>query len=144
MLRSLLGIILGLLVMFGVMFLGLTAAWFILGAEGSLSAGSFAVSGSWTAITFVVVALAGITAGAVCAKIAPEPNPSRVLAGIVLLLLLLASVKSFREAPQARTGAVGMFAAMDRAYTPPAAALITAFVGGAAVVAGGMVARRKR
>lgn len=144
MVRVIIGVIAGLVVSFVLMFICFSLVYAVMGAEGAFRPGSYAVSGGWTAASFAVFAIAGIAGGALCSKIAPTPGASRMLAVVFVALMLVASIKSFTDSPASRPGGVAMMTAMQNAYTPPAAVIVNALVGGAGIVAGGFVARRKR
>ncbi|HRJ49357.1 MAG TPA: hypothetical protein PKU91_02415, partial [Phycisphaerales bacterium] len=89
MFRAIAGVIVGYIVMGLIVFVGLTAAYFALGADRAFMPGSLVISGLWVGVMVVVGIVAAIAGGAVCALIARRPMPVKVLAGIVLALGLI-------------------------------------------------------
>ena len=92
MLRTVLAVIAGYLVMFVCVFVSFTAAYLLMGADGAFLPGSYEVSLTWLAASFVLGLLAALVGGIVCAKIAPAGRAPDVLAVLVLVLALASAL----------------------------------------------------
>jgi hypothetical protein len=102
--------------------LTLTAAYAVLGAEGSFQPGSYEVSGAWVGVMVVFNLAAALIAGAVATRIDPQGWGPSALLGVVLGLGLLLAVLQLQSSPSAealvRLGDVSNSDAMQRARQP--------------------------
>jgi hypothetical protein len=112
-----------------------------MGAERAFRPGTFAVSGLWSATSFVLSFGAAIAGGRVGAAIGRGSRPVALLAAGVVVLGLLLAVPAWMapEDPAAmqRSGDIGNFAAFQKARQPKWVAALMPFVGGAGVLLGG-------
>lgn len=137
--RSILAVIAGYLVMAIAIAVIFTVVYIVMGADGAFKPGSYEVSGTWIAMSFVVGALAALGGGFVCALIAKSMGAPKVLAGLALVLGLAEAgwiATHPKPDPGPRTGDVSNVEAMSRAQTPTWIACLTALIGGAAAFAG--------
>jgi hypothetical protein len=143
MLRTIGSVILGYLVMFIVVFSGLTAAYLAMGADRAFQPGVYKVTAIWLVVMFAISILAAFAGGKVCALVAKSGKAVFGLAGLVLILGLLTAIPSL-TAPggeaKPRASDVPNLEAMMKAEQPAWVALLLPVIGVAGVLAGG---RRK-
>jgi hypothetical protein len=147
MARTVVGVILGYVVMAVVVFCGLTAAYLAMGADGAFRPGTYEVSGLWIAISFIVGLAAAISGGWVCAAAATEARAPMILAAVVFVLGLAVAIPALTapsSLPKPRLGDVPNLEAMANAHTPVWIALLNPFVGAAGVIVGGRLKRGTR
>ncbi len=140
MLKNIGSVILGYLVMFVVVFVGLTAAYLAMGADRAFKPGVYDVTGLWLAVMFAVSLGAAFAGGKVCALIAKNAKAVFGLAGLVLILGLLSAVPALTAAgaeTKPRTGDVPNLEAMMKAKQPAWVALLLPVIGIAGVLVGG-------
>jgi hypothetical protein len=144
MLRAILAVIVSYVLMFVLIFLAFTCAYYVLGAEGSFKPGSFAASNTWIAIAFAVNFVVAVIGGFICAAIAKGGRAPIALAAVVFVLGLLLAVPSLMvpRADAVRAGDVPMFEAMQKAKEPPWVPLTFPIVGAIGVLIGGKLKRR--
>ena len=142
MLKSILGVIVGYIVMAILSFAIYTCAYLGLGVERVFEAGSYDVSTIWMVIMIVLSLIGGILGGLVCAAISKSKGACKAFAGIVLALGLIISIMTaMKEHPDtARSGDVPNFEAMQKAQTPTWLCLLTPVLGAGGVLFG---AKRK-
>lgn len=142
MLKSILGVIVGYVVMAIFSFAIFTGAYFALGVERVFEPESYDASTIWIALMIAFGLLGGIVGGLVCAAISKSKGACTAFAGIVLAIGLIVSVMTMmKEKPDAaRSGDITMVEAMQKVQTPNWLCLVNPFV-----VAGGVLlgARKK-
>jgi amino acid transporter len=145
MLRRIASVIVGYLVIAVLTFVGILAAYGILGSDVAFRPGSFEVSGQWITVVLLLGLLAAILGGAVCAAIARGQRASWVLAALILVLGLVMALPTlsprYDEEPTARDGELGVFEAMQVGRHPAWVSFANPFVGAVGVLIG---SRRKR
>jgi len=143
MLKSILGVIVGYVVMAIFSFAIFTCAYLGLGVERAFEPESYDISAIWMVLMIVIGLLGGIIGGLVCAAISKSKGACMAFAVIVLAIGLIVSVMTkMKEQPDtARSGDVGNLEAMQKAQTPTWLCFINPFV-----VAGGILvgARMKK
>lgn len=147
MLRSVLGVVLGYLVMFIAVFVTFSIAYLAMGVDRAFRPGSYDVSAAWAVTSLVLGFVAAAVGGLVCAVIAGRSTPPKVLAGVVLALgLLMAIPLLVAEQPErpARTGDVSNLEAMQHARQPVWFALVNPAVGAAGVLLGAALPGKRR
>ena len=146
MLRSVLGVIVGYIVMFILNVAAFMTIYTIVGPDWSFKPGSYQASTRWTAMQFAVVLVCAIIAGLVCAVIAKGGKAPLALAAVVIVLgcLLGLSATALRPADthEARTGNVPNMEAMSKARHPTWVVFLGPFIGAVGVVIGGKLKRR--
>jgi uncharacterized membrane protein YfcA len=142
MLKSILGVIVGYIVMAIFSFAAFTCAYLALGVERVFEAESYDVSTIWMVIMIVLALIGGILGGWVCAAISKSKGACTAFAVIVLVLgLIVAIMTKMKDQPDtARSGDVPNFEAMQKAQTPTWLCLLTPALGAAGVLLG---ARKK-
>jgi len=145
MAKNFFSIIAGYVLMAVLMFACFTAAYALLGADGSFRPGSFETSSIWLAISLIVSLLAAVAGGWLCAKLACNKNMVYVLAAIIIVLGLISAfpVLSAKDSDQnlVRSGPVSNLEAMQKAKQPLWIVLVNPILSAAGVVLGG---RRKK
>jgi hypothetical protein len=138
MLKSILGVIVGYVVMAIFSFAAFTCAYLALGVDGVFEAGSYDVSTIWMVIMIVLSLIGGILGGLTCAAISKSKGACTAFAVIVLALgLIFAVMTKMKDHPDtARSGDVPNLVAMQNAQTPTWLCLLTPVVGAAGVLFG--------
>lgn len=120
MLKSILGVIVGFIVMMIFCFAIFSGAYLALGAERAFESASYDASTIWMVIMVAVALITGLLGGLICAAISKSKATCQVFAGIVLALgLFSAVVTMMKEHPDSvRSGDVPIFEAMEKTQTP--------------------------
>ena len=146
MLRSVLGVIVGYLVMFILQVFAFMTIYTLMGADWSFKPASYEASTAWTAMQFSVILVTTIIAGLICAAIAKGDKAPLALAAVVLVLgLALASASTAlrpADTHEVRTGNVPNMEAMNKARHPAWVIFLGPFIGAVGVVIGGKLKRR--
>ncbi|MEO6394136.1 MAG: hypothetical protein ABIP75_19945 [Pyrinomonadaceae bacterium] len=145
MLRGIVGVIVGYLAMFVVVFLCLTAAYLIMGTERVFLPGSFVADMPWMIIMVIVSIIAAVIGGLVCAKVAGGSTAPKVLAVLVFVLGLLLAIGTMgdNKAAVPRTGELSNFEAMKNAKEPQWFSFANPLIGAIGVLAGAGLAKRR-
>jgi hypothetical protein len=138
MLKSILGVIVGYIVMAIFSFAIFTCAYLCLGVERVFEPESFNISTIWMVCMIVFGLIGGLLGGWVCAAISKSKGACMAFAGIVLAIGLIISITTkMKEHPEtARTGDVPNLEAMQKAQTPTWLCLINPFVVAAGIMFG--------
>lgn len=138
MLKSIVGVIVGYLVMMCVAFAIYTAAYFGLGTDRAFEPGTYALSGIWIGLVIAITFIAGLLGGLTCAAISKSRTTGLVFALIVFVLGFVFELPNIMKdhTPVARTGDVSNLDAMGKAQPPVWLCLLNPFLGGAAVLMG--------
>ena len=138
MLRSIVGVVVGYLVMFFVAFCAYTAAYLGLGAERAFEPGTYALSGIWIGLVIAITLIAGLVGGLTCAAISKSRTTGLVFAVIVFVLGFVFELPNLKKdhTPVARAGDVSNLEAMGKAQPPAWLCLLNPFLGAAAVLMG--------
>ena len=88
MLRSIVGVIVGYVVLSVFFFAVFTSAYLLLGVEGIFQPDSYDVSTLWLVLSAVLSLCGSILAGYVCAAISKSKRTCQVFAGIILVVLI--------------------------------------------------------
>src|SRR5215471_12735647 len=97
MARTIIGVIVGYVLMFILNFCAFVTLYAFLGPEQSFEPGKYLASTKWIAISLVLIFITGAIAGIVCAVIAGGGRASLALAIVVLVLgLVLAIPATFK------------------------------------------------
>jgi hypothetical protein len=144
MIRSALGVIVGYITMFVVLFCLLTAAYLGMGADRAFQSGSFRPSILWDAVEIVVGLAAAAIGGFVCIAIARKRGAVMALVVVILLLGAVSAIPVWMASgkPEAiRVGGLSNMEAMMKARQPVWIALLNPVIGIVGALAG---ARLKR
>ena len=138
MLKSIVGIIVGYLVMALVAFVAYTAAYFGLGVERVFEPGSYTVSGLWVGLMIAITVIAGMLGGLTCAAISKNRTTGLVFAVIVFGLSLVMAIPHIMKSNTStvRAGDVPNLQAMQLAQCPSWFSMLNPVLGGVAVLLG--------
>lgn len=138
MLKSILGVIVGYVVIMVVAFAAYTAAYFGLGAERAFESGTYALSGIWIGLVIAITLISGLIGGLTCAAISKSRTTGLVFAVIVFVLGFAFELPNLMKdrTPVARTGEVSNLDAMGKAVPPLWLCILNPFLAGAAVLMG--------
>ena len=138
MLKSILGVIVGYIVMAIFSFAAFTCAYLGLGVDRVFEAGSYDVSTIWMVVMIALALIGGILGGLICAAISKSKGACTAFAVIVLVLGLgVAVMTKMKDHPDtARSGDIPNLQAMQMAQTPTWLCLLTPVLGAAGVLLG--------
>ncbi len=146
MLRSVLGVIVGYIVMFILQVASFMIIYTLMGADWSFKPASYQASTQWTVMQFGVILVTTIIAGLVCAAIAKGGKAPLVLAAVVLVLGFALAFASTALRPadthEVRTGNVPNMEAMNKARHPTWVVFLGPVIGAVGVAIGGRLKRR--
>jgi|SRR5215813_3183234 len=146
MVRSILGVIVGYIVMFILQVAAFMTIYTVVGPDWSFKPASFEASTRWTVMQFAVLLVTSIIAGLVCALIARGRKAPVALAVVVLLLGIAAGAATIsmkkNEPVQARTKDVPNIEAMQKARHPTWVIFLGPVIAAIGVVVGGKLKRQ--
>ena len=139
MIRTILGVIIGFVVLLLIQFVILTAAYLLLGADWTFQPGTFALSPAWLVIQAVFTLAAGVIAGKVCRVVAGRGWSTIPFIVLVLVLGLLASIPFLLlgDSIPARVGDIGIIQAMGSGRPPKWFRVLMPFVTALGIMMGG-------
>lgn len=119
MLRSIVGVIVGYVVISVFFFAVFTGAYFALGVERIFQPDSYEVSTLWLVLSAAISLCGAILGGYVCAAISQSRRTCEVFAGIVLIILILFCIPKMQDpTPHVRAGEVSNMDAMRLTQMP--------------------------
>jgi putative Mn2+ efflux pump MntP len=140
MVRFIAAIVIGYLVMLVVVIGVFSAAYPLVGIDRLFEPGSYEAAPGWIALSFGVGLVAAMTAGSLCARIAPATAAPLWLAAIVLVLGGLMAIPVIMSANTSRGGprppGITMADAIAHAEQPKWVALLNPLVGALGVLMG--------
>jgi hypothetical protein len=138
MFKSIVGVVVGYLVMFFVAFAAYTAAYLGLGTDRVFEADTYALSGTWIGLVIAITFIAGLIGGLTCAAISKSRTTGLVFALIVLVLGLVFHLPNIMKdhTPVARTGDVSNLEVMRKAQPPAWLYILNPVLAGVAVFMG--------
>lgn len=146
MARSIVGVIVGYVVMFILQVAAFMTIYAIVGPDWSFKPASYQASTGWTVMQFAVVLITAIIAGLVCAIIAKGGKAPMVLAGVILVLGLALGALAISMKPpdphEVRTGNVPNMEAMSKAHHPAWVLFLGPVIGAVGAVIGGKLKRQ--
>lgn len=136
-------VLLGYVTMFALVFLGLAAAYGVLGPSGSFRPATYEVSSVWIALNIVVGLVAAIAGGRVTGAVGGGYGPVKILAAVVLAVGLALALLALGSpaAPAVRPAEVGMMEAMQNARQPTWMLFVNPLIGAVGVLYGGSLRR---
>jgi hypothetical protein len=136
-------VVAGYVVMFAVVFAGLSVAYLALGPERAFRPGVFDVSGLWVAVSFAVGFGAALAGGWLARGIGRTPRAPWALAAVVVVLGLALAIPALGAGVEVapRPEGVGVLEAMQQARTPAWILLANPLLGAIGVLLGGGVLR---
>lgn len=148
MVRFVGAIVVGYLVMMLAVIGIFTAAYPLIGIDRLFEPGSYEAARGWIVLSFAIGLVAAMTAGSVCARIAPATGAPLWLAAIVLVLGGLMAIPVLTSADETRGGVrppnITMSEAMAHAHQPVWVALLNPLVGAAGILMGAGPRNRQR
>jgi hypothetical protein len=138
MLKSILGVVIGYIVMAIFAFAIFTCAYLGLGVERVFQPDSYDVSTIWIVIMIVIALIGGILGGLICAAISKSKGACMAFAIIVLVLGLIVGIPTAMKehSAAARSGDVPNLQAMQLAQTPTWLCLLNPVLGAVGVMLG--------
>jgi hypothetical protein len=143
MLKSIVGVVVGYIVMFIFASVVFAGAYFGLGVDRVFESGSYAVSTLWIALMIAIALIGGILGGLTCAAISKSYTACVVFAALVFALgLIMGLPNALKEHPTTvRSDDVPNFQAMQLAQAPVWLCFLNPALGAVGVLLGG---RRKK
>ena len=145
MARSIIGVIVGYVLMFILNVVGFVTLYAVMGPTQAFEPGLFLASTKWIAITFPILLVTGLIAGLICALIAGGGRAPLALAIVVVVLGILLAIPAVMKAQSSsklvRTGDVPSMEASQKAYWPTWCPFAFPFVSAVGVL-GGKLKRR--
>jgi hypothetical protein len=147
--RIISSVVVGYVTIFVAVFLIFSAAYLLLGTDGSFQAGSWDVSIAWIAASILVGIVAAIGGGYVCAAIARDPRGPLALIVVVVVLGLILAIPVLTGAYDdvgvgTRPATVGLFEAMQNAKQPVWIAFLNPLLGAVGVMIGAKLGQRSK
>lgn len=146
MARSIIGVIVGFIVMVILQVAAFMTLYAIMGTNWSFKPHSYQASTRWTLAQFVIIAVTAVVAGLVCAITAKGGRATIGLALVVLILGLAAAVwKTTLHPPdktRLRLGSLSQVEARNDAWQPTWFVFLGPVVGAAGVLIGGKLKKR--
>ena len=146
MARSIIGVIVGYVVMFILQVVVFMTLYTVMGPDWSFEPASYQASTRWTVAQFTLILITAIIAGLVCAIIAKGGKAPLVLAGVVLALGLALGAASISMRPadphEVRTGDVPNMEAMRKARHPNWVIFAGPVIAAVGVAIGGKLKRK--
>lgn len=144
--RMILGVVVGYIIMAGLIFAGLSAAYLAMGADRVFAPGSYEVSALWLVTNITISALAAFVGCFAAGMIARRSKAALVLCGIMLVLglgMAVGQMVASKPDPGPRTGDVPNLEAMMKARQPTWYMFAIPIVGGATAVVAASVLRKR-
>jgi hypothetical protein len=140
MLKRILGVVVGYITMFVLIFITFTILYLILGADGAFEPDTYHASGTWLVMSFILGLLAAVLGGFVCVLIAKERKAALWLAGLVLVIGFAFAIPALGESDDARNiireGDISNTEAMQNAKQPPISLILNPIIGAIGVIIG--------
>jgi hypothetical protein len=145
MARTIIGVIVGYVLMFLLNFAGFVTMYAVMGPEQAFAPGLYLASTKWIAVAFVMILISGLIAGLVCAVIAKGGRAPLALAIVVVVLGLLLAIPGMMKAQinskLVRTGDVPSMQAAQLAYWPVWCPFTFPFISAIGVMVGSKLKR---
>lgn len=133
--------VLGYVVMFVGVFLLMTIAWMILGADGAFAPGTWDISSTWIIASIFVGLFAAIPGGMIATKIGSDGLAVKILIGLVVVLGIASAIPDPGTAPAIRPEGVSMWDAVASAVQPRWLALLNPVIGVVGIMIGASKAK---
>jgi hypothetical protein len=146
MAKSVIGVIVGYLVMFALQFAAFMTIYTVLGPDWSFEPGSYHASTRWTLVQFTVIFVTALIAGLICAIIAKGGKAPLVLAIVIIVIGFTLGVLHIETQPvdtgEVRGRNVPNIEAMTKARHPAWVIFLGPVIGAVGAVVGGKLKRR--
>ena len=139
MIRTILGVIVGFVVMLVIQFVALTASYLILGVKGTFEPGTFKLTSLWLVVQAVFTLVAGIIAGKACVVASGRRWALIPFVVFMLVVGLLAAIPPLLVADSipARLGDTSVIQAMTSGRAPKWFLVLNPFIGAVGILLGG-------
>jgi hypothetical protein len=145
MARTIIGVIVGYVLMFILNICAFVTMYAVLGQDQSFEPGLYLASTKWIVGTFVICLITGTIAGLICAVIARGGRSSLVLAAVVIVLGLLLAIPGMMKgqinSKLVRSGDTPSMQAAQLAYYPAWCPFAFPFLSAIGVLVGGKLKR---
>ena len=145
MARSIIGVIVGYIVMFALEVAAFIGVYSRMGADWSFRTATFQPSTRWTLVQFIVILVTGVIGGLVCQLIAGKGKSPLVLAGLVVVIGLalgaMINSNSSADTRQMGTKDIPAMEAIHKAQHPVWVVLAESFLSAVGVIVGGSLKR---
>jgi hypothetical protein len=146
MARTIIGVIVGYVLMFILNFFGFVTLYMVVGPSNAFKPGLYLASNRWIAMSAVIILVTGIIAGFVAGAIGKGGRTTVALAVVVIILGVLLAIpavfKARANANLVRVGDVPQMEAAARAYWPIWCPFAFPFISAVGVLVGGKLNRR--
>jgi hypothetical protein len=146
MARSVLGVILGYLLMFALQFAAFMTIYTVMGANWSFKPASYHASTRWTLMQFAVLFVTAVIAGLICALISKGGKTPLVLAIVILVIGFALGALHIATQPadtgEVRGPNVPNLEAMTKARHPTWVIFLGPVIGAVGAIVGGKLKRR--
>jgi hypothetical protein len=145
MARSIIGVIVGYVLIFALEVIAFIEIYSVMGADWSFRTATFQPSTRWILAQFLVVLVTGIIGGLVCQLIAGKGKSPVVLALIVVVIGLalgaMSNSNSSADTRKMETGNMPAVEALSKARHPVWVVLVNPFLAAVGVLVGGSLKR---
>jgi hypothetical protein len=145
MARSIIGVIVGYILMFALEVAAFIATYSVMGADWSFRTATYQPSVRWLLIQFIVIFVTAVVGGLVCQLIAGKGKSPLVLAGVVVVIgLVLGAMSNSNSSADSRkmgTQDIPAIEAIKKARHPVWVVLVNPFLGAVGVIVGGSLKR---
>jgi len=146
MAKSVIGVIVGYLVMFVLQFAAFMTIYTVMGANWSFKPASYHASTRWTLMQFTVIFVTAVVAGLICALIAKGRKAPLVLAIVIIVIGFTLGALHLATQPadtgEVRGSNVPNLVAMTKARHPAWVIFLGPVIGAVGALAGGKLKRR--
>jgi len=146
MAKSVIGVIVGYLVMFVLQFAAFMTIYTVMGANWSFKPASYHASTRWTLMQFTVIFVTAAVAGLICALIAKSRKGPLVLAIVIIVIGFTLGALHLATQPadtgEVRGSNVPNLVAMTKARHPAWVIFLGPVIGAVGALAGGKLKRR--
>jgi len=145
MARSIIGVIVGYIVLFALELAAFIELYSVMGADWSFKMASYQPSTRWTLVQFIVIFVTAVIGGLVCQLIAGKGKSPLVLAGVVVVIgLALGAMSNSNSSADTRkmgTKDIPAMEAIRKAQHPVWVVLADSFLAAVGVIVGGSLKR---
>ena len=146
MARTIIGVIVGYVLMFILNFFGFVTLYMVVGPRHAFKPGLFLASNRWIAMSVVLLLITGVIAGLVAGAIGKTRRTTVALAIAVIIIGILLAIpavfKARANANLVRVGDVPQLEAAAKAYWPIWCPFAFPFISAVGVLVGGRFGRR--
>ena len=146
MAKSVIGVIVGYLVMFALQFAAFMTIYTVMGADWSFKPASYHASTRWTLMQFTVIFVTAAIGGLICALIAKGGKAPLVLAIVIIVIGFTLGALHIATQPadtgEVRGANVPNVVAMTKARHPAWVIFLGPVIGAVGALAGGKLKRR--